>query len=92
MATSERPSRINVPLSSDVKKSVERAAAQLGQTVTEFAATVLGQAAHQVIREAHLTALSARDSKVFIELIDDPSIKPNKALRAAAKRYKQRMG
>jgi len=81
--------RLNFRLPAEIKEVIEQAAAQTGQTVSDFAVTTLAQAARQVLHEQSVTRLSARDSKRFLAMLDDESTKPNKALVAAAKRYKK---
>lgn len=91
MATdSERTARINFRLREELKKVIEEAAAQLGQTVSEFAVAALVTTARKVLQEHQVTRLSQRDRDRFIKLLDERDQHPNKALRAAAKRYKQR--
>ena len=82
--------RLNFRLSADLKETIEEAAAHLGQTVSDFAISTLAQTARQVIQEHHVTRLSQRDRNRFVALLDDLDAEPNKALIAAAKRYKER--
>jgi len=91
MATEDQPiARLNFRLSAELKDTIEEAAAQLGQTVSDFAVSTLATTARQVLQEHQATRLSRRDRDVFVALLDDTSSRPNKALRAAAKRYKER--
>jgi uncharacterized protein (DUF1778 family) len=91
MATdSEHDARLNFRLSADLKETIEEAAAQLGQTVSDFAISTLVTTARQVLQEHQVTRLSQRDRDHFVALLDDAESRPNKALRAAAKRYKDR--
>jgi uncharacterized protein (DUF1778 family) len=84
--------RINFRLSGDLKKTIEDAAAEMGQSISDFAVSTLVQAARQILRDQEITRLSQRDRQRFVELIDDTSSRPNKALLAAAKRYKKQVG
>jgi len=81
--------RINVRLSSDLKQTIERAAAVLGQTVSDFTISTVVREARHVIQETQLTRLSDRDRDTFLAALDDADGKPNAALRAAARRYKK---
>lgn len=83
--------RLNFRLPADLKRTIEEAAAQLGQTVSDFAVSTLVQTARQVIHEQRVTRLTQRDWELFTAMLDDTSARPNKALVAGAKRYKQRM-
>ena len=91
MATDrEHDARLNFRLSAELKETIEEAAAQLGQTVSDFAVSTLATTARQVLQEHQVTRLSQRDRDAFIALLDDAESHPNNALRAAAKRYKRR--
>jgi uncharacterized protein (DUF1778 family) len=88
MATTAKNDRLNFRLPSDLKQLVAEAAAQLGQSVSDFAVSTLVQTAHQVIQRRALTDLSNRDRDAFIALLDDADAGPNKALTEAADRYR----
>ncbi len=92
MTTTSSDARINFRLSSDLKQTIEDAAAQMGQSVSDFAISTLVQAARQVLNEQQVTRLSERDRKVFAALLEDESSKPNAALIKAAKRFKKQGG
>ena len=82
--------RLNFRLPAELKDTICEAAAHLGQTVSDFAVSTLVQTARRVLQEHQVTRLSRRDRDVFIALVDDANARPNKALRMAAKRYKDR--
>jgi uncharacterized protein (DUF1778 family) len=84
--------RLNVRLPAELKRTIEEAAATLGQTVSEFAVAAAVREARQVLKEAHVTRLSQRDWDRFCKLLDDLDAKPNAKLKAAAKRYKKHFG
>jgi uncharacterized protein (DUF1778 family) len=84
-----RDARLNFRLRADLKQVIERAAAQLGQSVSDFAVATLVQQARQVVREQAVTHLSNRD--LFLAALDRTDLEPNKKLLAAARRYKRRM-
>lgn len=81
--------RLDFRLSPRVKDVIERAACATGQTVNEFAVSVLYQSAQEVLERERLTKLSDRDAELFLRILDAPA-RPNKALKAAAKKYKSR--
>lgn len=83
-------SRLNFPLPADLKTTIEEAAACLGQSVSDFAVSTLAQTARNIIEQHQVTRLSNRDRDTFMALLDDADARPNKALKAAAKRYKDR--
>jgi uncharacterized protein (DUF1778 family) len=84
-----RDARLDFRLNRDHKRLIEQAATVSGQSLSDFAVANLVKAAQQTIDEAMVTRLSLRDSEIFLKLITSDA-KPNKALKAAAERYKQR--
>lgn len=89
---STNEARINFRLSGELKKTIEDAAAEMGQSISDFAISTLTQAARQILRDHAITRLSERDRRRFVALLDDVSTRPNKALTAAAKRYRKQVG
>ena len=88
MATVTRnDARINVRLSSELKRTIEEAASALGQTVSEFAISTVVREARQVLQDARITRLSNRDRDDFLKALNAIDAKPNAALKAAARRY-----
>lgn len=87
--TTNDTARINVRISSELKQTIEQAAAALGQSVSEFAVATVVREARQVLQDANITRLSIRDRDRFLKTLDDADAKPNAALKAAARRYKK---
>ena len=81
--------RLNFRVPSELKQTIQQAAAHLGQSVSDFAVSTLGETARRVIEQHHVTQLSNRDRDLFISLLDDASAEPNRALVAAAEKYKE---
>lgn len=93
MTTSTRSdSRINVRISSELKHTIENAAAALGQSVSEFTISTVVREARHVLQESEITRLSNRDRDIFLKILDDADRKPNAALKAAANRYRKQRG
>jgi uncharacterized protein (DUF1778 family) len=92
MAVLTNEARLNFRLPADLKAVIEQAAAANGQTVSDFAVSTLARAAREVVRQQEVTVLTNRDRDRFLALLDDPSFKPNDALKKAAARYKKRHG
>ena len=84
--------RINVRISSELKETIEDAAAALGQSVNEFTISTVVREARLVLQESQVTRLSNRDRDVFLKMLDDVNRKPNAALKAAASRYRKQRG
>ncbi len=91
-ATGRNDSRLNFRLASELKETIEQAAAELGQTVSEFAVSTLVREARQVIEQGRQTRLSNRDRDLFIKALEDADAKPNEPLKAAGRKYKRRFG
>ncbi len=92
MATGKSDARINFRLSGDLKKTIEDAAAEMGQSVSDFAISTLVQTARKILHDQQVTRLSERDRQRFVAILDDESSQPNDALVKAAKRYKKQVG
>jgi uncharacterized protein (DUF1778 family) len=92
MATGARDARLNFRLPSELKQVIEKAAASLGQSVSDFAVSTLVQQARSLIEQRNVTMLSDRDRDRFIALLDDADRRPNAALVRASKRYKKHLG
>ena len=93
MATQTKHSaRLNFRLPSNLKAVIEEAAATLGQSVSDFAVSTLVHTARQVIQRKNVTELTNRDRDLFLAMLDDKGAKPNKALNAAAAKYRKRLG
>ncbi|MEY3175886.1 MAG: hypothetical protein RLZZ436_3800 [Planctomycetota bacterium] len=90
MTTTRADARINVRLPSELKQTIEEAAAALGQTVSEFTISTVVQEARHVLEAAQVTRLSRRDRDLFLAALDDVDATPNAALKAAAQRYGKR--
>ena len=85
--TARNDARINVRLSSELKQTIQDAAAALGQTVSEFAVSTVVREARQVLQDAQTTKLSNRDRDRFLKALDSADSRPNAALKSAARRY-----
>ncbi len=79
--------RLEFRLSREQKELIERAASALGQTVSDFATSILVVRAERALQEASETRLSHRDRDVFLAMLDDAE--PNEALRKAGERYRR---
>ena len=89
MTTAGNDARLNFRLSAELKQIIEQAAAHMGQTVSDFAVSTLVQNARRVMEEHDRTELSRRDRDVFVNLLEDSKARPNRALTAAARKYKR---
>lgn len=92
MSTAKSDARLNFRLTPELKKTIEDAAAQMGQTVSDFAISTLAQASRRILHDQQVTMLTERDRQRFVEMLDDESTRPNQALVKAAKRYRRQVG
>jgi uncharacterized protein (DUF1778 family) len=81
--------RLNFRLPAHLKALIEEAAAQLGQTVSNYAIAALVSNARMVLQQQSVTALTKKDRDVFLAMLDDAKTQPTKALKKAAARYKK---
>lgn len=91
MPVPKSQARLNFRLSGELKKIIEDAAAEMGQSVSDFAVSTLVESARKILHEQSATRLSERDRQRFAQMLDDPSSEPNEALVKAARRYKRQV-
>ena len=82
-----RTARIEARIAPDALAAVKRAAEIQGRSVSDFVVAAAEEAANRTIEQAHIIRLSLEDQRRFAEAIINPPA-PNKALRRAAKAYK----
>lgn len=70
------------------KEKIERAAVASQQTVTDFVVTTLLRASDEALRRNQTIHLTDRDRELFLAALDR-NVRPNRALRKAAKRFKR---
>jgi len=81
--------RLEARIPSDLKKTLEQAAAVTGHpTVTSFVLFTLQAGARKVLEEHQHAKLSAEESADFVKALLAPAA-PNAALRGAFKRYRE---
>jgi uncharacterized protein (DUF1778 family) len=64
--------RLEMRVTSERKRLIERAAALQGRTVADFLLTSVREAARRAIEAHEPLALSVRDSQAFVEALLDP--------------------
>lgn len=85
---SNRGARLEFRLTLEARARIEKAALVNGQTLSDFASSVLLQEANQVLEKQSQRVLSENDWVKFAALLNDPP-KLNRALKSATKRYKK---
>ena len=91
MPTARSDDRINFRLSHELKQTIEDAAAEMGQSVSDFAVSTLVQTARKILHDQQVTRLSDRDRQHFLAMLDGEASEPNDDLIKAAKRYKKQI-
>lgn len=86
-----RRDRMHLRLDTKTKRKLERAAAYEETTVSDFVLANAVEAAERVIDSHERVTLSAKDWEVFYDALVNPP-EPNAKLKAAARRYRERVG
>lgn len=90
-SNSPKTQRLEARITEEQKALFQRAADLEGRSLTSFVVASLQQAAEETIHRHEVIELSPRDSISFVEaLLNAPE--PNENLRAAARRYWDRVG
>lgn len=71
-----------------VKERVEKAAIVSGQTLTDFAVSVLASSANEILERDYIAALTDRDRDRLLALLDADD-EPGPALHDAARLHKK---
>jgi uncharacterized protein (DUF1778 family) len=85
----QNTTRLDFRLTRELKELIEQAACVTGQSVSDFALSVLTENARRVLREHSTRVLSNRDRDRFLAMLDEGE--PNEALKKAARRYRKRI-
>lgn len=72
MVTQTKDARLNLRLRADDDELIRHAAAQSGQTVSEFLTTAALERAHEVLADQRTFVLDEATWKAFSELLDQP--------------------
>ena len=86
----EDSSRLQMRVSMDRRKLLERAAMLTGRSLTQCVIESAEQAAVRAIEEQHVLHLTQRDNDFLVATILNPPA-PGKRLRGAAARYREAM-
>ena len=91
MTDLKRPDRINIRLSSQAKRRLERAAAYSGTTLNDFVVDAALQRANAILEKQDVVTLTGAEWKRFRALLLHPSA-PNARFRRAAVEHKRIVG
>lgn len=87
--SSKAESRIDARLPFETKRMIERAAAVVGVSTTDFFVSKAYEAAQAILREQERWILNRAEAGRFVAALLDPPA-PNAALRKAAAHYRER--
>ena len=88
---SRKLERLEARVTREQKRIIERAAELRGTSVTEFVVVSAQQAATKTIKDFETLSLRGEAREVFVNALLNPP-GPNAAAKAAARRYKPRLG
>ena len=80
--------RMNFRLDPEIKERVARAAAIMGQELTDFAVSALSEKADEVLGRHESLLLTSEDYQFFLAALDEDR-ETSERSRAAAKRYRR---
>ena len=85
---SHNKERLNFRLDAEIKARVVRAAAIMGQEVTDFAVSTLNEKASEILERHGSLTLNSDDYQFFLNALTDDR-KPSKRSRDAARHYRK---
>ncbi|MDZ4851047.1 MAG: DUF1778 domain-containing protein [Pirellulaceae bacterium] len=88
--SASKTARLETRISLEQKELIERAAAYLGRSVSDFVIANVETAAKQVIEEYERLHLDREQSRVLVEALLSPK-PPNKRLREAVARHRKQV-
>ena len=86
MSSANPTTRLEVRIAPELKATIERAAAALGLTLTDYSISRLVENARADLKQCESVVLSDRDRDLFLTLLSDDG-QPNEAMKRAAGRY-----
>lgn len=88
---SKKGERIEARLNAEQKHRIEYAASLRGTSLSDFIIVSADDAAARTIQEHETWVLTGKDREVFVNALLNPP-EPSPRMRAAAARYKKRIG
>lgn len=85
---SVRKARLEIRLNQKAKEKIEEAAVVSHQSLTDFVVTSLLRVSEEVLERQRNIQLSDRDRDLFLTALEE-NVRPNRALRKAAERFKR---
>jgi uncharacterized protein (DUF1778 family) len=85
---SRRKARLEIRLNPQAKEKIEQAAVVSHQSLTDFVVTGLLRVSEEALERQRVIHLSNRDRDLFLKALES-DVRPNRALRNAAERFKR---
>lgn len=85
--TAKKRERLEARITPELKQQIQRAAALLGRTPTDFVISTVQAAAEATIHSHQVMELTAQQTEAFVTALENPA-PPNQHLREAAERYR----
>jgi len=85
---STRAARLDIRLNAKAKEKIEQAAVLSHQSLTDFVVTSLLRVSEEALQRQRIIHLSNRDRDLFLTALE-ADVRPNRALRKAAERFKR---
>ena len=83
-----RKARLEIRLNPQAKEKIEQAAVVSHQSLTDFVVTSLLRVSEEALERQRVIHLSNRDRDLFLKSLE-ADVRPNRALRKAAERFKR---
>ncbi len=83
-----RKARLEIRLNQQAKEKIEEAAVVSHQSLTDFVVTNLLRVSEEALERQRIIHLSDRDRDLFLTALKE-DVRPNRALRKAAERFKR---
>lgn len=83
-----RAARLEIRLNPQAKEKIEQAAVVSHQSITDFVVTSLLRASEEALERQQMIHLTNRDRDLFLAALET-DVRPNRALRKAAERFKR---
>ena len=83
-----RAARLEIRLNPQAKEKIEQAAVVSHQSITDFVVTSLLRASEEALERQQMIHLTNRDRDLFLAALES-DVRPNRAFRKAAERFKR---
>jgi uncharacterized protein (DUF1778 family) len=89
-ARAEKSERLEARVTSEMKRTIARAAQLAGRSITDFVVESVQKSALETITQHDAIQLNAEESREFVRMLLNPP-KPNAHMRATLARYRKQV-